>query len=275
MKRRSILLTLGAVAIALLGFLAGQWWTDDAGQGHSPSARESDAPLIGIASLNNDAYVLAVRQAGGIPIVLPKGDSSPERIAEYLELVDGLLMPGGADIPPSEWGEEPHSTTRLIDDDRYQFEKELITAWINDTDKPLLGICLGGQWVNVAHGGSLIQDIPSELGVNHRVPHSVILEPNSRLYEIFDLAELDVNSQHHQSVRDVGEGLKVTARSPDGVIEAIETTDPDRFLIGVQWHPETLVPEDSLQAKLFEAFVEAALQRSTGTSLATNKVSVP
>lgn len=257
MNRRIFLTGIGIVAAAAIGFLVGQFSGD--GIRLKPAF---DQPLIGIASLTSDTYVMAIQEAGGIPIVLPNGDGSPEKVAEYLELVDGLLMPGGADIPPSEWGEEPHPTTKLLEDDRYQFEKALITAWIERTDKPLLGICLGGQWVNVAHGGSLVQDIPSEFGVNHRdVSHSVTLEPDSRLSEIFGETEFEVNSLHHQAVRDVGEGLRVVARSPDGIVEATETTDPDRFLIGVQWHPEKLVPENRLQAKLLEAFVEAAAEK--------------
>lgn len=219
----------------------------------------ADEPLIGIASLTDATYVRAIRQSGGVPLVLPNTDGSPEAIDEYLELLDGLVMPGGADIPPSEWGEAPHPTTRVLDDDRYLFEKALIKAWIEKTDKPLLGICLGSQWVNVAHGGSLVQDIPSEFPVSHRnVTHKVTLDPDSRLSRIFGRTEMEVNSFHHQAVRNVGKGLKVVAKSPDGVIEATETIDPDRFLIGVQWHPEKMIPEHPLQAKIFQAFIAEA-----------------
>ncbi len=216
-------------------------------------------PVIGIASLVGETYVRAIRTCGGVPIVLPCIDGSSAEIDDYLGYLDGLLMPGGADIPPSEWGEERHPTTEVLDDDRYRFEKALITAWIEYTNKPLLGICLGSQWVNVVHGGSLIQDIPSEFGGHPRgEPHQVKLKLGSRLYQIFGEREFEVNSFHHQSVRIVGEGLRAVAWSPDGIIEAIETTDPNRFLFGVQWHPEKMMPANQLQKKLIQAFVDAA-----------------
>ena len=262
MTRRSFFTLLSIVGSACLGFFLGQSSNDaptSSPQSEVPSAKE--APLIGIASLASDTYVLAIKEAGGIPIILPNGDGSADKIAEYLKLLDGLVMPGGADIPPSEWGEEQHPTTKLLAEDRYLFEKALISAWIKETKKPLLGICLGSQWINVAHGGSLVQDIPSKFGVNHRgITHEVTLEPNSRLSKIFGTTQLEVNSLHHQAVNRVGEGLKLVAKCPDGVIEATETVDPDRFLIGVQWHPEKMAPEDKLQANLIKAFVEASSQ---------------
>ena len=251
MNRRVFISYFGGFALATaLSFLSG------CSNHQSRPAPTFDQPLIGIASLTSDTYKIAIRHAGGIPIVLPNGDDSAGKIAGYLELIDGLLMPGGADIPPSEYGELPHSTFNPLAENRYQFEKALITAWIKKTDKPLLGICLGSQWINVAHGGSLVQDIPSEFGGNHRnVTHLVTLEPNTRLSEIFGELSFEVNSLHHQSVRKVGNGLRVAAKSPDGVIEATETTDPNGFLIGVQWHPEKLVPDNKLQAKLLTAFI--------------------
>jgi putative glutamine amidotransferase len=217
------------------------------------------APLIGIASLADDAYVRAVRDAGGIPLVLPNTDGYTEQIAQYLVLLDGLLMPGGRDIPPAEYGEEANETVQVLEDDRYRFEKALSRTWIEKTNKPLLGICLGCQWINVTSGGSLVQDIPSALGGNHRgTTHEVILEPGSRLRDIFGRQRLEVNSTHHQAVKRIGRNLKIVARSPDGVVEAIETTDPDRFLVGVQWHPEKMLPDDPRQARLLKAFVQAA-----------------
>ena len=260
MSHRSFLTFISIIAAICIGFFVGQNTKINPNRVSPSTAEEKiDAPLIGIASLTNDTYVQAVKKAGGVPIVLPNGDGSSDKIAEYLELLDGLIMPGGADIPPSEWGEEPHPTTRILEDNRYLFEKALITAWIKKTDKPLLGICLGSQWINVVHGGSLIQDISSKFGVNHRgVTHQVTLESNSRLSKIFGETELVVNSLHHQAVGRLGEGLRLVAKSPNGIIEATETIDPDRFLIGVQWHPERMAPTDPLQAKLLKAFVQAS-----------------
>ena len=260
MSHRSFLTFISIITAICIGFFVGQNTNLNPNR-VSPSTAEEKfhAPLIGIASLTNDTYVEDIQKAGGVPIVLPNGDGSSDKIAEYLELLDGPIMPGGADIPPSEWGEEPPPTTRILEDNRYLFEKALITAWIKKTDKPLLGICLGSQWINVVHGGSLIQDISSKFGVNHRgVTHQVKLEPNLRLSKIFGETELVVNSLHHQAVGRLGEGLRLVAKSPNGIIEATETIDPDRFLIGVQWHPERMAPKDPLQAKLLKVFVQAS-----------------
>lgn len=253
--RRSTLIAAGVAIAGLVGFQIGR----QSGDGYRTFG--IDAPLIGIASLDNEACIRAVRDSGGIPIVLPNTDGNLEEVDKYLTILDGLLMPGGADIPPSEYGEEPHETVNVLDDDRYLFEKALCTAWIEETDKPMLGICLGSQWINVASGGTLVQDIPSEIGGNHRGPdHEVKLEPGSRLQEIFGESEFLVNSSHHQAVGDLGSNLRIVAHSPDGVVEATESTDPNRFLIGVQWHPEKLMPDDSRQAKLLKAFVKAAAE---------------
>ena len=263
MNRRHWMLNLAAVlAAGVLGYFLGR---DRATPGLAPAAGSdvvvAEAPLIGIASVNGEAYVQSIRAAGGIPVILPAHDDDPAAIAGYLARLDGLLMPGGADIPPSEYGEQPHPTVEVLDDQRFRFERALGKAWIESTDKPLLGICLGSQWINVFHGGSLVQDIPSETGGNHRgTVHRVALEPGTRLKRIFGEAEIEVNSWHHQAVDPAGLGknLRVAARGADGVIEATETTDPERFLMGVQWHPEKMLPGDARQAKLIVAFVEAA-----------------
>lgn len=215
-------------------------------------------PLIGIASVDDGHYVQAVREAGGIPVILPTS-SGAEAVADYLARLDGLLMPGGLDIPPALYGEEAHASVSLLAKERHEFEWALGTAWIGQSDKPLLGICLGCQWINVLNGGTLVQDIPSELGGNHRgVDHTVTLAEDSRLARIFGETEFGVNSKHHQAVKILGKNLRIVAWSADGVVEAIETTDVERFLIGVQWHPERMVPGDELQKKLLKAFVEAA-----------------
>ncbi|TWU03397.1 gamma-glutamyl-gamma-aminobutyrate hydrolase family protein [Neorhodopirellula pilleata] len=227
----------------------------------SPTLRRSK-PLIGISTLDKETYVRAVRDCGGIPVILSCADGSTALVGEYLELLDGLLMPGGDDIHSSEWGEELHPAANLITDERYTFEKALITAWLQETDKPLLGICLGCQWISVAHHGSLVQDIPTEFGGHPKyVNHMVSVERDSHLMRIFGEEQFEVNSLHHQSVRDPGQGMRIVAKSPDGIVEAIESTDPNRFVIGVQWHPEKLVPENKLQQKLIQAFIDAALEK--------------
>ncbi len=262
--RRCLLPAGLALAAGIVGFLLGRGSVPSTEAGGVSLSRP---PLIGIASLSSESYVKAVEAAGGIPVVLPNTGGSAERVPGYLAMLDGLLMPGGADIPPSEYGEEAHETVQLLDDDRYRFEKALVTAWISETGKPLLGICLGSQWINVATGGSLVQDIPSELGGNHRdTTHPIEIEPGSRLASILGATELEVNSLHHQAAKRIGNGLRIAAKAPDGVVEATETTDPDRFLIGVQWHPEKMMPDDPVQAKLLKAFVEAAASGSTAAS---------
>ncbi len=253
MTRRLWILAVGCIAIGWGGF--------EIGRRQETPVPFAGPPLIGIASIDGDAYVRAVQSAGGVPVILPNTDASPEAIDRYLESLDALLLPGGADIPPSEYGEAPHPTVEILDDRRLEFEKRLGRAWIDRTDKPLLGICLGSQWINVLHGGSLIQDIPSETGVNHRdTRHPVAIETDSRLGRIYGESGFEVNSWHHQAVRALGRDLRVAARSPDGIIEATETTDASRFLIGVQWHPEKM-PDDPRQAKLLRAFVAAAAER--------------
>jgi putative glutamine amidotransferase len=255
-QRRVLLFVALAIVTAGVGFLIGRSTLGP----HQTTAKR--APLIGIASLTSEAYVRAIRESGGIPVVLPNTGGNTDRVPEYLDRLDGLLMPGGADIPPLEYGEAQHETVELLDDDRFQFEKVLIREWIEKTDKPLLGICLGSQWINVATGGTLIQDIPSERNANHRdTEHPVALEPDSRLARILGSNEVQVNSFHHQAADTIGEGLRAVAKSPEGIVEATETTDPDRFLIGVQWHPEKMMPENGTQAKLLEAFIEAATEK--------------
>jgi len=229
--------------------------------GAERSLSEGEAPLIGLASLSGESYLSAIRDAGGVPVVLPNGEGSENLVDDYLDRLDGLVLPGGLDIPPAEYGEEAHETVEPLGPDRHRFEKALVEAWIHRTEKPLLGICLGGQWINVASGGSLVQDIPTEFGISHRDrEHPVSLATGSRLAAIFDVDALSVNSSHHQAVKRLGRGLRVVARCPDGVIEAIEGTDRDRFLVGVQWHPERHREADPRQDRLFRAFVDAARQ---------------
>jgi len=252
MNRRLWIITVVVLLAGAVGFQVGTQRADPV------VAKLPVRPLIGIASVDGEAYVRAVREAGGLPVILPKS-SGAEAIGDYLARLDGLLMPGGRDIPPAIYGEEPHETVEPLAKERHEFEQALGTAWIAQTDKPLLGICLGGQWINVLHGGTLVQDIPSELGGNHRgTDHPVTLDPDSRLAGIYGETEFLVNSNHHQAVDTLGKNLRIVARSADGVVEAIETTDPQRFLIGVQWHPERMVPDDTRQKKLLQAFVEAA-----------------
>ncbi len=260
MNKRFFLLTLLLTAACWGSYLAGQASPKAHPTAAAAPISETHKPLIGIATGPSDAnYVRAVRETGAIPVVLPNTDGSAVAIDEYLTKLDALLITGGPDIPPSEWNEEPHATTKILDNDRYLFEKALVTAWVKRSKKPLLGICLGSQWINVVHGGSLVQDIPSEFKVNHRdTTHEVTLEADSKLAGIFGETNFEVNSFHHQAVRKLGEGLRIVAKSPDGIVEATETTDPNRFLIGVQWHPEKMSPTDPRQQKLFKAFIEAA-----------------
>ncbi|MFC1636189.1 gamma-glutamyl-gamma-aminobutyrate hydrolase family protein [Planctomycetota bacterium] len=227
------------------------------------------APLIGITSVYktdekgrahtqvNFNYVQAVAENGGIPVVLPTIDSDPI-LRRYLKELDGLVLVGGADIPPSAYGEQSHETVKPLPPQRYDFERKLIAEWLAGK-KPLLGVCLGMQFTNVVAGGSLIQDIPSEVGtkINHRKYHEVQIEPDSLLSQILGANEASVFSNHHQAVRNVGKDLKIIAHSADGVNEALERIDGG-FGLFVQWHPEAMDDKKHRDA-IYGALVRAAV----------------
>lgn len=232
----------------------------------------SDRPLIGITSVYhvsddgdpaqtrvNFTYVLAVAENDGVPVVLPTIDD--ERALErYLRVLDGLVLVGGGDIPPSAYGEQPHETVVPLPRQRYDFDRKLIARWFS-SGKPLLGVCLGMQFTNVVAGGSMIQDIPSEIGttINHRSYHPVQIEPGSLLAELLGAREARVLSYHHQAVDDLGENLKVIARSEDGVVEALERTDGP-FGLFVQWHPEQMADRQHRDA-IYGALIRACTRR--------------
>ena len=233
------------------------------------SQRIPSAPLIGITSVykidENDKahtqvnfnYVQAVADNGGIPVVLPTIDSESV-IQRYIKELDGLVLVGGDDIPPSAYGEQPHETVRPLPPQRYDFERKLIAKWLAGR-KPLLGICLGMQFTNVVAGGSLIQDIPSEVGtkINHREYHQVQIEQGSSLANILGTNQANVFSNHHQAVRNVGKGLKAIAHSEDDVNEALERVDGG-FGLFVQWHPEAMDDKQHRDA-IYGALIRACM----------------
>ena len=232
----------------------------------------AERPLIGITSVYKPgkknvssetavsfAYVRAVAENGGAPLVLPT-IADEQIIRRYVELLDGLVLIGGDDIPPSAYGETPHKKVKPLPPQRYEFERKLIARWL-ESGKPVLGVCLGMQFANVVSGGSLIQDVPSQVGktVSHRGYHSVRIEPGSVLASLLGSQEASVFSSHHQAVSQVGKGLCVVAHSADGVIEALERTD-GRFGLFVQWHPEAMTDIAHRNA-IYGALVQAAAKR--------------
>jgi putative glutamine amidotransferase len=210
-------------------------------------------------------YAEAVEMAGGEPVRIPL-DRLPAEVMKLIERCDGVLLPGSkADVDPSKYNANPQPETAPADPKRDTVDELLLQDAYN-MHKPLLGICYGLQILNVYRSGTLLQHIHSP--VNHEagrmVPlaHEVTVEPDSMLANIVAEKSLPVNSSHHQAAEVVGDGLRVVARSkPDGIIEAIEGTSPDHFVLAVQWHPERSVTIDESSGAIFRAFVEAAQLR--------------
>jgi putative glutamine amidotransferase len=213
-------------------------------------------------------YSNAVVSSGGVPILLPH---IQEYIEKYLDMIDGLLLPGcDNDIDPKFYGEEVKYSEVNPESLRAGFELKLLEAAIK-RGIPVLGICNGMQLMNVYYGGTLIQHIPAEIESNiaHKqehpknIPtHKIIIRENTKLSRLAHHdRELVVNSSHHQSVKKVGEGLIISAVAEDGVIEAIENPDYG-FMLGCEWHPEYLV-DNGIDVQIFQEFILAAASRGT------------
>jgi putative glutamine amidotransferase len=216
-------------------------------------------------------YVEAVRRAGAIPVLIPP---QPENAEELMRELDGFLLAGGDDCDPAMYGEERHHTVEPMDPRRQANDLALAEA-ARKHEVPMLGICLGLQVMNVAAGGTLIQDIDAQhdTEIRHasepedRGRHDVIIEKGTHLASVLPAVELNVNSSHHQAIRRVGRGLRVTALAPDGIVEGLE--DPKHpFYLGVQWHPEDMTGDGSASA-LFAAFIEAARRHARMKNQAT------
>jgi putative glutamine amidotransferase len=229
-------------------------------------------------------YERAVQLAGGEPVRISLGQT-PDAIMKILESCDAVLLPGSsADVDPEKFHSEPSPHTASADIPRDQVDELLLQDAYNNR-KPILGICYGLQSLNVYRAGSLIQHIPDFLPpelrakVNHEagskvaVAHTVEIEPNSELAKILGRnggtevrspksevrTPIPVNSSHHQSAGKIGDGLRIVARcAEDGIIEALEGTSPDHFVLAVQWHPERSVDHDEPSRAIFHALIEAA-----------------
>ena len=245
-----------------------------AGRAKTNGAKNGSRPTIGVTLDSEEPggyskfpwyavrqnYADAVVKAGGLPLFLPH---EPDQVAEYLALIDGLVVTGGAfDVDPSLFGAADKHPTVKLKGRRTEFEWKITQAAV-EADLPVLGICGGQQLLNVVLGGTLIQHIPDEVEgpLAHEQPnprdepgHMVRIVEGTLLRHITGLAEMAVNSAHHQAADAVPPGIVVDALAPDGVIEGIE--DPKRrFCLGVQWHPEFLIgPGDR---RIFEAFIAA------------------
>jgi putative glutamine amidotransferase len=236
-------------------------------------------PLIGVSTsitvgksperaCLNSAYVAAVQQAGGVPVLLvPQHDARAQ--AALLERLDGVLLTGGGDVDPMRFGEVAHPTVSDVSAERDALEIALVEGAL-ERRLPLLAICRGIQVLNVALGGSLHQDVASSPGTpiahrqqapRHEPTHGVKIEADSRLGDVLGAHDLDVNSMHHQAVKGLGRGLRAVAFSPDGLIEAVELVDPSQLVLGVQWHPEELAPHQPAAQRLFAALIAAASRK--------------
>lgn len=245
---------------------------------------EERANNNGHACFTQTVLLRGIQAAGGIPLTLAP-DEDPAVLAQYVEALDGFVIPGGGDIDPACYGEERHPACGQGEYVRDGFELALVPRII-EADKPLLGICRGNQMLNVVQGGTLWQDMPTQpestpvatdAPIKHNntfpfdlIAHTVAVKPGTLLERAVAPAvrpaqgapsgkplELEVNSLHHQGARRIGRGLVVNACAPDGAVEGLELSDR-RFVLAVQWHPEFLWERDEASMAILRALVEAA-----------------
>lgn len=256
-----------------------------------PARRAAARPVIGVTTqtlhaiagipeglpeswVMNQRYFRAVVEIGAAPWMIPLLHDDLDTLRAIYENLDGILIPGGVDMDPATYGEALLPETGRLDPARDRVELQL-ARWAWEDGMPVLGLCRGAQVINVARGGTLWQDIPSQwknpaggetlmhdcyptkgFARTHHA-HPVDLAAHTRLHAAMPGPSVPVNSMHHQSVKQVGDGLVVSALAPDGVVEAVEATH-DAFMVGVQWHPEVFEVHDRFTRQLFRDFMGAA-----------------
>ena len=229
-------------------------------------------PIIGILAEVDDeqtthllhTYVSAIEAAGGLPLLLPYVEDA-EAVSDFVRLCDGFCFTGGMDVDPARYGEAVSPACGTIQ--RYRDGLEFRVLWeVLRADKPILAICRGAQLVNVALGGTLYQDLPSEYDTEilHRQTegkfepsHPVLVEQGTPLSELVGKTSMTGNSFHHQAIKALGDGLEVMARAEDGIIEAVWSTKL-RYLRAYQWHPERLYDRDADNASVFADFISVS-----------------
>jgi putative glutamine amidotransferase len=219
-----------------------------------------------VSTTCNMNYIDSLVRAGGAPVILPCV-ADREAIRASVEMADGVVLTGGGDVLSLEYGEEPHPLSKYQDPTRDEMELE-VTRLALERELPIFGICRGVQLLNVAFGGTLIQDVPSQvngsvqhysLGLEAVLLHTVDIEEDSLLARILETTSTGVNSYHHQSVKEVGRGLRINCRARDGVIEGVEAED-GRPILGVQFHPEEVTDKYPRFQRLFDWVVEEACE---------------
>lgn len=221
----------------------------------------------------NHRYFTALTAVGAVPVMIPLLAQDEDTVRALYERLEGIFLAGGVDVDPGAYKEDKLDVCGRTDPDRDRVEL-LLTRWALEDGKPVLGVCRGMQVINVACGGSLVQDIEQghERAIKHDyfptqgherdyLAHEAQVRPDSRLSRIFGAGTITVNSMHHQGIKQLGAGLEATVHAPDGLIEGIEGTG-ESFLIGVQWHPEMLIDQDEATFRLFSVFKTACAARA-------------
>ena len=215
-------------------------------------------------------YVRVLVAAGAIPWIIPLIQEDSATLRGIYDRLDGVFLPGGVDLDPSAYHEDPNDLCGRTDPARDEIELTL-TRWALEDKKPLLAVCRGIQVLNVAAGGTIHQDLAAQLpgAIKHDyfprrgqytrdlLVHDVTLTKDSRLETLLGAPSVEVNSMHHQGIKELAGALRPTAFAPDGLIEGLESQN-GHFLVGVQWHPEALVERDPRMGRLFSAFIDAS-----------------
>jgi len=226
-----------------------------------PEAREGAPPRL----LLNRAYIEALQQAGLAVLLVPAGADEPLLRSLY-DLCDAVMLPGGPDVQPELYGATVDAECAVYSNEELDATEMRMTTWALEDGRPLLAVCRGMQVLNVALGGTLWQDLSAQrsgsLAHRHRgerdaLVHQIAIESGSRLRDVAAASGLEVNSLRHQGVREVGRGLDVTARAPDGLVEGVELSSHP-YAVGVQCHPEELIAGSAWARRLFGEFAAAA-----------------